>query len=537
MSVLSENFRQVDARVEIYADSTLVETYSNKDYLKSFSISYSGDSSKMWGYGICQKLDLKLVGQQNMFSWITYGHSFVIYISVNGSAFKRIAPTFYLDNRSRNTDDFEISLTAYDKLYVFNDYTLNNVPVEAPNTIRQYVNGVSNYMGMGDCIAVQAEFGLTNPGGAKFEGREPLRKVMDEAAEVTGTIYYISNDDVVTFKRLDTASVEYDITRNDYFSLDSGDMRVLTSIIYTKGDGDELGVHLEEAGSKMYIEKNAFWEERPDSEILGYLQGLQNIFGRFQIHQFSTNTVGMPNITIGDRLKIATRTGDYLYSYLLNSTISYDGAFRQSMQWESGGDARYTASTLGEQITTALNKAVSAESQISGVVDEMGEVSTTVGVVETEVYNHTKSITDLQVNNNDINKSIQSMNQSNQDMADTLNADMAELNNKVNNSVSAEQMQNYVDAQLSEGTNKVVTHTGYIFDDTGLTINKTNSELTTTITEDGMQVKKNNQTVLVANNAGVDAQNLHATTYLIIGLNSRFEDFNSNRTGCFYIGS
>lgn len=59
--------------------------------------------------------------------------------------------------------------------------------------------------------------------------------------------------------------------------------------------------------------------------------------------------------------------------------------------------------------------------------------------------------------------------------------------------------------------------------------------MSTTITEDGMKVYKNNGAVLTANSNGVDAKNLHATTYLIIGDNSRFEDY-SNRTGCFWIG-
>lgn len=52
-----------------------------------------------------------------------------------------------------------------------------------------------------------------------------------------------------------------------------------------------------------------------------------------------------------------------------------------------------------------------------------------------------------------------------------------------------------------------------------------------------MTVKRNEEEVLKANNNGVDAVNLHATTYLIIGNNSRFEDYdNGSRTGCFWIG-
>jgi hypothetical protein len=51
-----------------------------------------------------------------------------------------------------------------------------------------------------------------------------------------------------------------------------------------------------------------------------------------------------------------------------------------------------------------------------------------------------------------------------------------------------------------------------------------------------MKVYKSSQEVLVADNLGVKAEDLHATTYLIVGNNSRFEDYNSSRTGCFWIG-
>ena len=45
-----------------------------------------------------------------------------------------------------------------------------------------------------------------------------------------------------------------------------------------------------------------------------------------------------------------------------------------------------------------------------------------------------------------------------------------------------------------------------------------------------------NVEVLTANNQGVDAANLHANTYLIIGEYSRFEDYGNGRTGCFWVG-
>jgi hypothetical protein len=111
-----------------------------------------------------------------------------------------------------------------------------------------------------------------------------------------------------------------------------------------------------------------------------------------------------------------------------------------------------------------------------------------------------------------------------------------ELTNKVNATMTAEDVQIQIQNEVAKGTTKVITSTGFKFDDTGLTVSKSGSEMETTITEDGMTVYRSGKEVLTANNTGVDATNLRATTYLVIGKNSRFEDYGSNRTGCFWIG-
>ena len=86
----------------------------------------------------------------------------------------------------------------------------------------------------------------------------------------------------------------------------------------------------------------------------------------------------------------------------------------------------------------------------------------------------------------------------------------------------------------------VVTSTGYTFDDDGLTINKTGQEMKNLLDNTGMYVTRSNEEVLSANNNGVTAINLSAKQYLIIGNNSRFENYSNGtdnkRTACFYIG-
>ena len=92
---------------------------------------------------------------------------------------------------------------------------------------------------------------------------------------------------------------------------------------------------------------------------------------------------------------------------------------------------------------------------------------------------------------------------------------------------------------MDDGVSKVVTETGYVFDSEGLKINKSGEEMTNLLDNTGMYVKRSGQDILVANNNGVVATDLHAKTFLKIGSGDgrcRFEDYGTNRVGCFWTG-
>lgn len=85
---------------------------------------------------------------------------------------------------------------------------------------------------------------------------------------------------------------------------------------------------------------------------------------------------------------------------------------------------------------------------------------------------------------------------------------------------------------------KIRTGVGYTLDDEGFTVDDPDGDTKTQVTNNGMTVtdKNTNTDVLTANSKGVNAKDLHATTYLIVGENSRFENYGNGRTGCFWIG-
>lgn len=118
---------------------------------------------------------------------------------------------------------------------------------------------------------------------------------------------------------------------------------------------------------------------------------------------------------------------------------------------------------------------------------------------------------------------------------DEMAAGLAEVTKKAELIIDSDS----VDIKISEaisGIDSIETSAGYTFDKNGLNIHKDGEQMHNTLDNNGMYVRKNSEDILIADKDGVNAINLTARKYLIIGNNARFEDYPGNRTACFYIG-
>ena len=93
-----------------------------------------------------------------------------------------------------------------------------------------------------------------------------------------------------------------------------------------------------------------------------------------------------------------------------------------------------------------------------------------------------------------------------------------------------------------EGADKVKTAAGYTFDDGGLCVSRSDSQLTNTVNHQGMYVIRHKETaaqkvMLRADAQGVEAENVRVGNFLVVGEHARFEDYaGESRTACFYLG-
>ena len=119
---------------------------------------------------------------------------------------------------------------------------------------------------------------------------------------------------------------------------------------------------------------------------------------------------------------------------------------------------------------------------------------------------------------------------------DTMEGGLGEYVKKTEVTITPESVQIQIDDAIKAVDSYEVTSTGYRFDKDGLNIHKDGEEIHNTLNHEGMYVKRNETVILEADADGVNALNLTARQFLIIGENARLEDYGNGRTACFYIG-
>lgn len=534
INAMKSQVRSVEGRVYVFnADDSTAYTFRNNDYLQGFTIERIGAENKFFGFGITTKTNIKVRDRDRKLNLNTSQRIRPFHVDrSSGSGVSRfVYPHFNITEVHRDENTNELSITGYDPLYKAADHTLSELELIAPYTIQDVVAKIATFLGLASFISVNvadSSFATSYPEGANFEGTETLREVLDAAAAATQTIYYVDRNNKLTFKRLDiSGEAVLDITKEDYFTLDSKTNRRLATIIHATELGDNLTVSTTETGSTQIIRDNPFWELREDITTL--LDNALIAAGGLTINQFDCEWRGNYLLEIGDKIALTTKDDGVVYSYVLNDTITYDGTLKERSSWSYESDKEETPANptnLGEALKQTFARVDKANKQID--------------IVVSETQSNSEAIAAIGLNTQSISASVSQMREDTDSQIDALGKEVATLTDKVSATMTPENVQILIENEMANGLDEITTATGYTFDEEGLTISKTDSEMKTQITEDGMTVAKNDETVLIADNQGVKAANLHATTYLIIGNNSRFEDYTNlsgeSRTGCFWIG-
>lgn len=511
-------------------------TFSHEDYIKTIEIQRVGDNSKFFGFGICQRLNMHIVDMEDSHAPIA-GTTIKVRLGVvleDGTTEYISYPAFTITERNRIEDEGELSITGYDKLNDASLHLITELFLEPPYTIKTVVERIATVLGLGIAFVNVAEddyaFNLSYSEGGNFEGTENLRDVLNASAEATQTIYYIDENENLTFKRLDVKGEPVAlITESDYFTFTHKDNRRLDEVWHVTELGDNVMAAGSTISSKQYVRNNPFWEARTDDIQTVVDNALANVDG-LVISQFDCEWRGNLPLEIGDKIQIKQLCleGCIEPAFVFDDVITFDGGYGQKTQWmysESNAETDATPTSIGEAINQTIAKVDKINKQITLQAGQIEE--------------NRSNISTITINTDSISNSVVEITKLVEDGQAATDASIKSLEERVDTTVTKDEFNIEISNILSEGADKVVTSTGYSFDEDGLTITKTGSDISTQITEDGITVSRDGEVVLSADNEGVKAEDLHATTFLIIGDNARFETFEEDgevRVGCFWIG-
>lgn len=183
-----------------------------------------------------------------------------------------------------------------------------------------------------------------------------------------------------------------------------------------------------------------------------------------------------------------------------------------------------TRLTISKEVITYTSEIQQQQAQINSVVNDIkGTVKEDKTDIENRVTVAESALTQAGDNIAALVQRIEGLNRELTELRQTAEGLTVQITNIQNN-----------------GVDNIRTSTGYTFGADGLNISKSGEEMQTRIDNTGQYVTRSGEAILTANNEGVDAINLHARQYLIIGNNDRFEDYSTasdpHRTGAFYVG-
>lgn len=529
----------VKAKVELYTGSTLVETCTCADVLQEFNVTRAGVDNKFFGFGISHKIKIELIDMENNLN-LNNLSSTIVGFTEDGENFWHPYPAFHSITIERHENENSYTLNGFDLLETAGAHTsseLTELTETEGFTLGDVINACARVLGIPSGFALGRGYDAENSAifstalpGANLDGTETIRQVLDAAAELAGAIYFINSEGRLVFTCL-ARDYEFDfsITKDKYFDLFAGEARVLSSICSATELGDNLKTEPVGDGATQFVRDNPFFEAMESTAVADFLNTWHKpMLGGLTIQQFTCDWDGNYLLEVGDKIALERNDGSIVYSYVLNDSITYDGALNEITKWEYVDNDNETASnptSLGELLDLTVAK-----------VDKVAqEITLTVSKAEA----NEAAISELKVNTEGISTKVSTMETQVTDNINNINDSIDSLTKSVEQKMTAEQVSLTIKQELDTGVEKVVTSTGYTFNENGLTISKSNGETVTEITENGMAVRGTDETgehtALYATINGVDAKNLRATTYLEVG-HSRFTNYDSNRTGCFWIG-
>lgn len=389
-SMLEAPARKIDARVELFEgftssttyNETLIAKYTCHDCVKTITIDRIGEESKLFGFGICQKATIVLRDKDREITDVVKGYGLEVSYGINNN-FTYPYPIFFVQEVTRNENNNDLTIVAYDLLFNASRYKVKDLNVNS-YTIKTFAELCANILQVPliwDFDIVENPFIYEHffANGGNFDGSETIREALNAIAEFTGSIYYVNREWQLVFKQLGKSN-PVEITKARYFTLTNDKVMALSKVAHVTelGDNFERLTYTQKEGFPQYVRENPFFEMLPNAIgglPLAFNTATNNAIA-LSITPFDCSWRGDFTYEIGEKLSIESKTGEFITTYLLNDTIIYDGGLRERTSWayqENSAEADDRPATLGDKMNQTFAKVDKVNRTITLMSNTMDE--------------------------------------------------------------------------------------------------------------------------------------------------------------------
>lgn len=326
----------------------------------------------------------------------------------------------------------------------------------------------------------------------KYDASDTFRDVLDEIAEVAGGMIGFVDDELQVIYPTDTGEV---IDEENLKSLKIGKKYGPVNSVVLSRTPQEDNLFFKDAESiaahgltEIRIENNQIIDSHREDFMAGICEALFGL--SFELYELESFGIGY--LAFGDIFALKTADGVEHMALMLCDDLQITQGVSETSKLEEP-EASNTDYTAASETDKTLKRTILR-------VDKQDNKITALA-----------------------------------SRTDALESGLSDVTKKAEMIITPEAVDIKISTAIS-GIDSVETSTGYTFNENGLNIHKDGEEMANTLDNTGMYVRRSGTDVLIANNEGVNAINLTARQYLIVGSNARFEDYPGNRTACFYIG-
>ena len=395
------------------------------------------------------------------------------------------------DSRTLNLECYDLMLQSM----IPYDLALDYANADAPVTVKGLLDAICSRLSwtVGYTTFTNSDVVIDEE---KFDDSYTFRDVLDQIAQVAAGVIAFKDDKLCVLYPTETGEI---IDASNLRTLTIGEKYGPVNSVVIARTPQEDNIYAQDAESisangltEIKIENNQIMDSHREDFIDAILERLNGLnFWLYDLESF-----GIGYLDLCDVFTIETLDGEQHKTIILSDEL---------------------------QITQSLSENIRLEAPEATVTDYTAASTTDRVINQTilKVNKQAQEITALVTR------------------TETMANNLAEVTRKAELMMDSDSVDIKI-SQAIEGVDSVKTSTGYTFDEEGLKISKEGESMANLLDNTGMHVTRNGEEILTANHEGVSAINLTSRQFLIVGDNSRFENYNngtdSQRTACFYIG-